>query len=253
MDKNQLINHKVISDRYFFPRKEWFENPFFVTTPEGKLGCHFTNNHPDGLTLVHFHGNGEIVCDWMGGFVSMLDRLGCNILLAEYKGYGMSDGTPSFGAILEDTPRIIETARLDPSRTVLFGRSIGSIPAIRGVSLYPGMAGLVFESGVADVLERLIVRLDPSEIGTDQEELKKAILEEMDHKTAMNAYTGPVLVMHARNDSMVNISHGQRLYDWAGGDKKEIRIFERGDHNNILSANVDEYFSALTAFLKNLS
>ncbi|MEA3507721.1 MAG: alpha/beta hydrolase [Synergistota bacterium] len=252
MSDASLIDHPVISGRYFFPRTANFPNPFYVGTPGGKLACHYTRNHPEALTVVHFHGNGEIVCDWMDGFVSVLDSIGFNVLLAEFRGYGMSGGSPSFGAVLDDTPRIFEAAELEPSRTVLFGRSVGSIPAIHGVSLYPGMAGLVLESGIADVMERLLVRLDCCELGTTRRELEQAVGERMDHKSAMNGYKGPVLVLHAQNDSLVDISHGRRLFDWAGGERKKLHVFEKGDHNTVLFANMGDYFAELGGFLKTI-
>ncbi|HDQ92545.1 MAG TPA: alpha/beta hydrolase [Synergistetes bacterium] len=251
LNNTSLIDHKVISEKYFFPRRESFANPFRISTPGGDLACHFTRDHPNGMTLLHFHGNGETVSDWTGDFVSLIGSWGYNVLLAEYRGYGMSDGTPSFGAILEDIPRIMDGAGLKPSRTVLFGRSVGSVPAIRGVSLYPDMAGLVLESGIADVLERLLVRLHPSELGVKREDIESAISESMDHRKALEGYRGPVLVLHAKNDSLVNINHGERLYGWSGG-KKILKTFERGDHNDILYVNAREYFSVLGGFLNSL-
>jgi hypothetical protein len=253
MNPKAILDHPVISERYFFPRRDRLKDPFLVPVPGGALACHYERNHPDAPTLIHFHGNGEVVSDWTGdAFVSILDGMGYNVLLAEYRGYGMSAGSPSFGAILEDTPRILEAAGTEPSRTVLFGRSVGSIPAIRGVSLCPGIGGLVLESGIADLMERLLVRLTPSELGVGEADLEKSVLSVMDHRASMRAYTGPVLVMHTLHDHLVDISHGQRLYDWAGGSRKKLVVFDRGDHNSILFANARQYFTELGSFLQTI-
>ncbi|HPD97969.1 MAG TPA: alpha/beta hydrolase [Synergistales bacterium] len=250
MEKKRLIDHPVISERYFFPRRERIEEPFRISTPGGDLACLYARDHPDGMTLLHFHGNGETAGDWDGDFVSLVSGFGYNVLLAEYRGYGMSGGDPSIGAILDDVPRIMDGAGLKPSRTVLFGRSVGSVPAIHGVSLYPDMGGLVLESGIADVMERLLVRVQPSELGVTMEEFRAEITKSLDHRKAMEQYKGPVLVMHTKNDSMVDVTHGERLYSWSGGEKT-LKIFDNGDHNTILYANAREYFSVLEKFLRS--
>jgi hypothetical protein len=45
-------------------------------------------------TLVHFHGNGEIVDDYLGDFVELIGRMGCSSFLVGYRGYGRSPGVP---------------------------------------------------------------------------------------------------------------------------------------------------------------
>ena len=62
------------------------------------------------------------------------------------------------------------------------------------------------------------------------------------------AFKGRVLIMHTRNDDLVPVSHAERLYDW-GNEPKELHVFERGDHNTILSANHEAYFAAVEAFI----
>jgi hypothetical protein len=110
----------------------------------------------------------------------------------------------------------------------------------------------VLESGIADLMERLVVRLTPSELGVGDEELEKSVLSAMNHKALMKAYPGPVLVMHTLHDHLVDISHGQRLHDWAGGTRKKLVVFERGDHNSILFANARQYFAELGDFLESI-
>jgi pimeloyl-ACP methyl ester carboxylesterase len=114
---------------------------------------------------VHFHGNGEVVGDWLDVLPGSLRSLGWNVLLVEYRGYRMSTGEPGLGKMLDDVERVVRASGIAPERTVFFGRSIGSFFAVHAVSHFPNAAGLILESGIFDVLERNALRVEPSELG----------------------------------------------------------------------------------------
>ena len=59
------------------------------------IGMLLPSLHPDAKTVIYFHGNGEVVADYLPSFPEWITRAGCNVLLAEYRGYGMSSGTPA--------------------------------------------------------------------------------------------------------------------------------------------------------------
>jgi pimeloyl-ACP methyl ester carboxylesterase len=173
--------------------------------------------------------------------------MGWNLLLAEYRGYGGSSGEPALGRMLDDVVPVLRAAG-PPERVVVFGRSVGSLFALEAVARVPGVAGLVLESAVADPLERLSLRVDPRELGVDQAAFAAAVAERLDQRAKIGAYRGPVLVLHARHDDLVDVSHGERLADWAGGPVT-LEVFEAGDHNSILAENEAAYLAALGAFL----
>jgi PhoPQ-activated pathogenicity-related protein len=57
--------------------------------------------------------------------------------------------------------------------------------------------------------------------------------------------------MHTQHDGLVDVSHGQRLYDWVPG-RKELKIFPHGNHNDIMYVNAREYFKLLAGFVGSL-
>ncbi len=246
-----ILNHRLISERYFFPRPGDFADPFWVDCGDAKLACSYHEIDPQAKTLVHFHGNGEIVDDWQGDFVHLVQQLGCNVFLAELRGYGQSSGQPQLGKMLDDVVPTIEALGKPAGELILFGRSVGSIFAIEAAARYPDVAGMVIESGVADVLERLLLRVHPQELGCSAEELVAVVSEALNHQQKMAAYPGPLLVMHTQYDGLVDVSHGQRLFDWAAGEKK-LKIFPQGSHNDIMFVNAREYFSLLADFIDGL-
>jgi hypothetical protein len=241
-----LLDHPRIGRSYFFPRPTPIPSPLWVDAAGARLACSLHRaEDPSALTIVHFHGNGEVVADWMEGFPERVAAsLGCNLLLAEYRGYGMSTGEPCLGRMLDDVDAVVRAAGAPPEKIVLFGRSVGSIFAIEAVSRFPDAAGLVLESGIADVLERLLLRVDPEDVGATPEAFAAAVAARLDHRRKLAAYQGPVLVMHARLDELVPVSHGERLAEWAAGPVI-LKLMERGGHNTILAENERAYFEAL--------
>jgi pimeloyl-ACP methyl ester carboxylesterase len=239
------LDHPLIGARYFFPRRTAVPSPLWIDAGDARLACALRRvDDPDALTIVHFHGNGEVVADWLDGFAERVAALGCNLLLAEYRGYGPSTGEPRLGRMLDDVEAIVRAAGAPPEKLVLFGRSVGSIFAIEGVSRFPNVAGLVLESGIADVLERLLLRVDPEEVGATPREFSAAVAARLDHRRKLSAYPGPVLVMHALHDDLVPVTHGERLAEWAAGPVI-LKLLDRGDHNTILAENEPAYFEAL--------
>jgi pimeloyl-ACP methyl ester carboxylesterase len=244
-----LSDHRKISERYFFPRQGVPEQPTYVQGAAGKLACaHRDRGH--AMTLLHFHGNGEIVADYLPEFPDMLSDLGVNTFLAEYRGYGDSEGEPQLGAMFDDLPAIQEAAG-PPEKLIVFGRSIGSIYAIEFVSRYPEVAGLVLESGIADVLERILLRVSPEELGAEASAVEDAFGELFNHKSKLASFDGPCLILHAEHDHLVNQEHAKQNATWAGSET-ELVILPKGDHNSIFFENRERYLAELGRFVSKL-
>jgi pimeloyl-ACP methyl ester carboxylesterase len=246
-----LLDHPLLAQRWFFPRPDRFPAPLRIPVEGAVLACSRHRAGGERLTVVHFHGNGEVVGDWREGLPGWLAAQGCALLLVEYRGYGMSTGEPRLGAMLDDVAAVVRGAALDPRRVVFFGRSVGSLFALEGVARFPEAAGLVVESGIADVLERLLLRVRPEELAAAPAELEAAVARRLDQRAKMAGYRGPALILHAEHDGLVEVSHGERLASWAGGPAT-LRRFARGDHNSILAENQEEYLEALRVFLAGL-
>ena len=246
-----LLDHPLLTERYFYPWPNRFDDPFFIDGNGFRLGCRYRRISGDAPTIIHFHGNGETVADYIGDFEDRIAAMGANLLLAEYRGYGMSSGEPALATMLTDVALIVRASGVDPERVVFFGRSLGSLYAVHGAGLFPQAAGLILESGIADPLERILARIEPWEIGTDSAGLRAVIDRELDQRGKLSSFGGRTLVMHARCDDLVPVSHAERLFEWAN-EPKELLVFERGDHNTILPANEGAYFAAVDAFICKL-
>jgi pimeloyl-ACP methyl ester carboxylesterase len=242
-----LLDHPLISERYFFPRREPPRSRLDVEAGDATLACALHRADPEGRVVVHFHGNGEVVADWQDGFPEIIGQLGWDLLLAEYRGYGGSSGSPQLGRMLSDVEAVMRAAG-PPEQVVVLGRSVGSLFALEALARFPTVAGVILESAIADPLERLLLRVSPRELGVDAAAFQAAVAARLDHRAKLGGYRGPTLIMHTRHDGLVDVSHAQRLAGWAGGPVT-LEVFEAGDHNSILFENQEAYFRAVAGLL----
>lgn len=251
MTSDQILNHPIISQRYFFPRRGMDAQPFWVDCDEARLACYYHEVDVTAPTVVHFHGNGEIVSDYLDGFPELIGRMGCNCFLAEFRGYGGSTGTPQLGKMLQDVLPTISALDRPHHKLVLFGRSVGSLFAIKAAELFPDVAGLILESAIADPLERLLLRLHPKEIGATGEALEAAVHHAIDIKGILSRFAQPALILHTRHDGLIDVNHAEKLAQWCTGPT-HLNIFPRGTHNDIMFVNSQQYFSLINDFLATL-
>jgi alpha-beta hydrolase superfamily lysophospholipase len=250
-----LLDHPLIASRYFFPRRDAVDAPFVVQTADGcRLACYRATPHPGATTILHFHGNAEVVADYVPGIADMLTSFGVNIVFAEYRGYGGSTGMPSVGAMLEDADAVFRAIGLPPERVVAFGRSLGSLFAVEVAARHPTLGGLVLESGIADPLEPAILRVSPDDVGMTIEEFRAAVDARVNQQTKLHAYVGPLLVLHTAHDQLIPPSHAQRTFAWGGAAEadKTLVMFEEGDHGTIFPANRVAYLSHVARFLAKI-
>lgn len=245
-----ILNHPIISERYFFPRSATIPHPLWVECDEARLACAYYEVDAEAYTVVHFHGNGEVVADYLDGFPELINRMGCNCFLAEFRGYGGSTGVPQLGKMFEDVQHTIEAIRQPQEKLILFGRSVGSLFAIKAAELFPQAAGLILESAIADPLERLLLRMSPEELGVTMDELAETVIKSLDIKHIMTNFTKPVLIMHTRHDGLVEASHAERLAAWCG-TPAHLEIFPKGNHNDIMFVNGPQYFALINEFLNS--
>jgi pimeloyl-ACP methyl ester carboxylesterase len=251
MPRRRAIDHPLLTSRAFFPRAPAVAEPFEVRARGAALRCWRAAPHPAAPTVIHFHGNGEIVADYLPGFADLILGLGVNLVLAEYRGYGGSSGTPSLSALLDDAEAVLEATGLPPARVIPFGRSLGSYPAIHLAGRHR-VAALIVESGIADPMERILVRVAPEELGVTREELAAEVAELLDPEPKLARHRAPILVLHAIEDSMIDATHAVRLASWAASQHRELVLLPRGDHNDVFAANQAAYVRALRELLTRL-
>jgi uncharacterized protein len=200
------------------------------------------------LTLLFFHGNAENVGDCLP-LGPMARRAGYNILLLDYRGYGLSEGRPSEKGIYRDGEAALRYLRsrpdVDPDRIVLWGRSIGAAVAVHLAAEEP-VVGVVLESSFTSARELL------REGGYwFLFALSLAASYRFDQAAKIGRVSAPILVIHGTDDEIVPIELGRRLYELAPG-KKEFLAIEGGGHNDLLVLHAQELWGGVRRFLARL-
>lgn len=245
-----ILDHPAISGAYLFPQPRHVDDPFFVDVAGAKLACYRNEIDPTGFTLVHFHGNGECVADYVPSMSGVFREFGLNTLFVEYREYGASTGKAQLVAMLGDGEAVLDAAGILPEKVIVFGRSIGSLYAIELASRLPNVAGLIIESGIADPSERFLTYADLDSAGIDKAEVLAEVGKHFDHKRKLEGYIKPLLILHTETDGLIDISHAERNLAWAGSTKKKLVRFAHGNHNTILPANAQQYLDMAKEFVK---
>lgn len=80
-------------------------------------------------TIVFFHGNAGNMGHRLQNCVGLYHNLHCNILLVEYRGYGLSEGNPTEEGLYTDARACLNylftRSDINHSEIIVFGRSLG--------------------------------------------------------------------------------------------------------------------------------
>ncbi len=245
---DSVLDQPAISGRYLFPQPRYVNDPLIVEVAGAELACYRKVVDPDSFTVVHFHGNGEAVADYVPHMADVFSDLGLNSLFVEYREYGGSSGKARLVAMLGDGEAVIKAAGLMPEKVVVFGRSIGSLYAIELVHRQPAIAGLILESGIADPAERFLAYADLTSAGIAKSDVLAEVERHFDHRKKLGGYKNPLLIMHTENDGLIEISHAERNHQWAGSAQKRLLRFALGNHNTIFGVNMEAYLAAVGDF-----
>ena len=191
----------------------------------------------DAKGLVCFlHGNAELIDDALHEAREWNAR-GFDVLLPEYRGYGRTPGSPSQAAIVHDVVGAVEFIMTKGERDrryeglILHGRSLGTgVAAQVAVGQGERLKAMVLESPFLSVASFAWSYGVPPALVTNPFRTDEA-LPRID---------APVLILHARGDEIVPISHGRELATASGAALVELD----GSHNSGLS-HQREYWRAI--------
>lgn len=249
---NKMLNNPLVNKHIFFPRRTNVEPTNLIDVGGIKLACYYKNPYTNSGTILHFHGNGELAADYWEELSSLFTDSGLNVCFVDYRGYGLSEGEPELITQLGDGAAIVKSLGVPLDKLIVLGRSLGSVFAIDLVDRLPGIAGLVLESAIADVLEDWRLEQVTEEIGADLKGLRKEVNEHLDLHEKMSGYRGHLLILHTEHDDCVNISNAERLYAWGSTKNKRMVVFPVGDHNTIMHFNTSEYTKELYELAKRI-
>ena len=174
--------------------------------------------------ILYFGGNAEET-SWMLEEVGNVP--GASWLIVNYRGYGLSEGSPGEAALVSDALQWFDYAMTlpgaEPKRIFAFGRSLGSGVAVALAAQRP-VARLVLVTpydSLAAVAKRHYWYL-PVDL---------LLKHRFDSIALAPALKQPLLCLVAERDEVIPPAHGERLFDAWGGEKRKILLQESG-HNS---------------------
>lgn len=239
------------NQRLFCPHRDDSPGPagtvdFLVSVKGAKLHVRLYPSMEAPLTVLLFHGNGEVVSDYDDLALPMA-QCGASLAVVDYRGYGRSTGSPTLRSLVEDARPVVEALRQHISTpVVVYGRSLGCVPVAELARNPPaGVCAMVWDSGILS-LEGLVERRGlPVPTAFGQEDL--AVFDALPKLATCQL---PLLVLHGEEDSHISPLEAQQAFEAAGSPSKQIRLLPGCDHNDVFMS--EDYWEALAAFMKSL-
>lgn len=196
-------------------------------------------------TVVYFHGNYRNIGNNLE-HTFRLHKLGYNVLLADYRGYGKSSGgKPSERKVYEDAEAVwqylLKVRGVPPSQAVIYGHSLGGAIAIELAVHHPEAAGLITDSTFASMQAMGEKDYGFLPIGL-------LLTQRFESLQKVPQLKLPVLFIHGTWDKRVPCRMAEQLYA-AAPQPKQLLLVQGGEHNNVGGIGWVEYRDAVTAFV----
>ena len=219
----------------YFPSRQYLATPKDVglvfedctlTTSDGlSIAAWYVPRVEANGSIIFCHGNAGNMADRLHD-VTLMHRMGYNVLIFDYRGYGGSEGKPTEQGTYHDAQaawrHLVETLGESPARVILFGRSLGGAVAINLAKRHePG--ALVVESTFTSLVDvgKLHYPLLPVRL------LLRYRYESIDK---VSSITCPKLFIHSTDDQLVPLDNARRLFEAAASPKMFLET--PGGHNS---------------------
>lgn len=236
----------------FFPVEEFYQTPsdwgldyedVTLTAKDGtRLHGWYLPHQGSSKALLFFHGNAGNISH-RGESLAIFHRLGLNILIIDYRGYGRSQGKPSENGLHEDARAawhyLTQVKGFNKANIVVFGRSLGgAVAAQLAAEVQPG--ALILESTFSSARD-----------------MAAEVLPLMHHvifmrfrfntQQVVKQVKSPLLVLHSIHDDIIPYHQGRKIFEAANEPRRFVRM--QGDHNSGFTQSQLIYESALGEFI----
>lgn len=193
-------------------------------------------------TLLFCHGNAGNISHRLIP-IQLFHRLGLNIFIFDYRGYGQSQGVLGEAGTYRDAAAawryLVEDRAIPPDQIIFYGHSLGGAVAAWLAQHYPSRA-LILESTFTSIPD-MAARQFPF--------IPTRLLVRVHYNTLarMPHLKTPVLIIHSPADEIIPYSHSRRLFEAAPDPKAFLEL--TGSHNEGFLMTGQLYETSLAAFI----
>lgn len=221
-----------------------FEEVAFQAADGVRLTGWWIPADPARGTVIFFHGNAGNISHRLFQ-AEFFHKLGLQLLLFDYRGYGGSDGSPTERGLYQDAlgawAYVVARKQVDKDRLIYYGESLGVAVAVEQALRDPPQL-LVLESGFTSVpaMARRIYPWLP---------IGGFLRSRYDNLSKIGKVTCPTLFIHSREDEIIPFAHGEQLFSRSGARLKRLLPLKSG-HNELFVNHHDQIAKELTRFLE---
>ena len=235
----------------FYPSKiieatpgDWgigYEDVFFLTEDGLKLNGWFIKGEPRQKTVLFIHGNAGNIGDRRDK-IDVFYRLGVNVFIIDFRGYGKSEGFPNEQGLYMDVrgayDYLVNARKIAKENIVLYGVSLGGTFAV-DLAVHREVASLIIDASFSSGpdMARIMFPFVPSF-------LIKTQLNSVQKVKKLNI---PKLFLHSQEDEVVPFALGKKLFDAAAEPKQFVDLL--GGHNDSHQVDRAKFINALKDFL----
>ncbi|MDY7003203.1 MAG: alpha/beta hydrolase [Cyanobacteriota bacterium] len=203
---------------------------------------------PQG-TVLYCHGkNGNVSRNLKSA--NRLVKLGFNVFLFDYRGYGRSSGRfPNEQRIYEDAQvalnYLLDRRGIDPKTLLVYGHSLGGAVAIELATCNPNIAGLIIESSFTSLQDTIDFMGSYAFLPT-----QLLLSQYFNSLSKVGALKMPVLYIHGTQDDTVPDRMSQMLFA-ATNAPKQLYLVAGAGHTNVASIASNEYLETVSEFARS--
>lgn len=204
--------------------------------------------------ILYLHGQSKHM-DFYWSRAALLANVGgklnYGVFMIDYRGFGMSEGTPTEQGLYEDADAAINWLKsqgVTQEKTIYYGFSLGAIPAIDRAAYRTDFkpSRIIIESPLASV-QNLV---DNSTLMNVNADFVTDLGFENSEKIKL--VTCPLLWMHGKEDSYIDIQNGELIFaNYQGTNKMAYRV-DDCDHAEVPGKmGYETYISNLLDYIRN--
>jgi len=197
---------------------------------------------PSRATVLYFYGNGMCLADCFSEF-NHLRKLGFNVMIPEFLGYGMSEGSASEDSVYATAEaaweHLVSRSDVDQKKVIVAGWSLGSAAAIELAATKP-VAGLMTFSAFSSMKEmaRRVLPWAPTSL---------MLKHHFENEVKLRKVKCPVLIVHGREDDIVPFDMSEKLKGAAG--KVRYVPVDGARHNDLFEVGNAELWREVAEFV----